>query len=531
MKTSNSKKISQNSLGKSLRSAFLLASSILLISCQTVTVPDRTSMTMGFAEATYGVGIAYSGQHPVAQQANMVRWDQDEPVRLSITGENKDSELGKSIVTELTQLYRLAAIDLRTDANASDQQLRITVKDEPLLITQGIKTRCYTNYGHIMIGYLRQVDIVVARKAITDGEASCLLHEGMHSLGFAGHPHRLNSILSYTQELNELSEIDRQLINMLYSDQLTQAIKLGDALTIAYSRFSGFAERKGKRYAPVDMSLELEEDESPVVLQAPFLAQASKQFFYEIDKLGNSSLQASFGARSSGSRFVELYYTRLSGNFIFTKQLRLADYVKRYESYLGSLTTVAQGHSGNDIGRFKYVIAESSQFSCVFIIKYIDAAQLSHGGHKVISGNYCGNRTGPLRAADAESFIAAIRIHPRDPIAIREHKVASQKASDRNFSAIRLTGNWPLDNSPVSGLKLVVQGRIAGRMKVTVRSEICEAMLTSIETNGLGTWALECADNENASGQFSWDADGNLNFRGQTSASDAEVEWSAHQVF
>lgn len=488
-------------------------------------------MSMGFAEAVYGVGIEPGGQHPVAVRRNMLRWDATEPVQLSITGESVGSDLYRSIVSELTQLYRLASIDLKVDQGPSNQLLRMLVKDDPFLVTRDIKTRCYTNYDRIGGGNLHAVDIVVARSAISEGSENCLLHEGMHSLGFSGHPHRLNSVLSYTQGLVELSEIDKQMISMLYSEELEHAVRLDDALTIAYSQFGSFSERKDKRRSPVDMSLELEEDESPVVLADPFMTGSSKQFFYETDKSGGSSLQVSYGARGSASRFANIFYTRLSGDLIFRKQLSLLAFVERYESYLGSLRPEFEGHFDSKIGRYKYIVASTSEFSCVFTIKYIDASEIDLGGHKVISGNYCGSLSKPMQAQDAESFIAAIRIYKRDPIVIRELKLANRKSSNRNFSAIRLTGRWPLDDSPVSGMKLFVQGRTSGKMKITIKGEICDARLTNIQTNGLGSWSLDCEVNENSSGRFSWDADGSLSFRGQTAVSGSEIDWVAYQVF
>jgi hypothetical protein len=532
MKAPNINRLDASVLSERPGKALLLVIWILLLSsCQSMPETDRSSMAMGFTEAVYGVGIEFSGQHPVARLQNMIRWDSDQAVQLLIVGETAGSDLYMSIVSDLTKLYRFASVDLKIDIRSSKQLLRVSVKDEPLLVTKDIKTTCYTDYDRIMDGYLETVDIVVARSAITESAESCLLHEGMHSLGFSGHPHRLNSVLSYTQGLVELSEIDKQLISMLYSKDLKQAVRLGDALTIAYSQFDGFSERKGKRQSPVDMSLELSEDESPVVLAAPFMDDASKQFFYETDKSGGSSLQSSYGARGSGSRFANIFYTRLSGNLIFKKQLGLLDYVKRYESHLGSIRPEFEGHFDSRIGRYKYIVASTSEFSCVFTIKYIDASDIDLGGHKVINGSYCGSASSAMQASDAELFIGAIRIYERDPIAIRERKLSSRKNAGRNFSAIRLTGRWPLDDSPVSGMKLFVQGRTYGNMKITINDEICDARLTSIQSSGLGTWTLDCLVNESASGRFSWDSDGSLSFRGQTSVSRSEIDWIAYQVF
>lgn len=531
MKISGISKPGRNRRFEPCGKILLVAAWLLLQSCQSLPEADRASMAMGFAEATYGVGIGYRGQHPVTRRQNLVRWDADEVVQLSIKGESADTDLYKYIVDELTRLYRMADIELRHDGGLSKQLLRLSVEDESLLITGDIKTRCYTDYDYVRRGYLRTVDIVIARNAVSDRDDSCLLHEGMHSLGFAGHPHRLNSVLSYTQDETRISNIDQQLIRMLYSNNLEQAAGLEDALTIAYSQFSDFPERRSKNYAPIDISLELEESESPVILATPFMGGASKQFFYEIDKAGSMSLSASYGARSSGKRLAGLYYTRLSGDLIFKEQMSLPEFVKRYEAQLGSLEQKSNGHFDNQIGRFKYIIADSSELSCVFILKYFDASDLDVGGHKVISGSYCGHASSTMQASDAAAYIGAIRLLERDPIEIRERKLISQENVNRNFSALRLTGKWPHDDSPVTGLKLLMQGKISGRVKVTIKGEICEAMLTEIQNDGPGDWMLECEANENASGEFSWNSDGTLGFRGQTSETGADIDWLAYQIF
>jgi len=504
---------------------------MFLTSCQSLPNSDRSSMAMGFAEAVYGLGVKFDGQHSVIRGKYLRRWDTREPVQLIVKGEKKGSDLYNSIVKELTDLYQLASIDLRDDIGLSRQLLRVTVKDESLLITKDIKSRCYTKFDYIKDNRLRTADIVVVRGEVIDKSNSCLLHEGMHSLGFAGHPHRLNSVLSYTQGLVALSNVDKKLINMLYSKDLEDATTLDDALTIAYSRFNDFPNRNSKRFTPVDISLELKEDESPVVLSQNLIGKLSKQFLYKIDKKGNVVVSSHYGYRGSGSQFANVNYTRLSSELVFKREMKLPDYVKNYEPYLGKLKQKQGGNIDNKIGTFRYMIAESSKYSCVFTIKYIDTISKRYGGHKVIAGNYCSSKSASLGAEEAKTFIEAIRLYERDPLEIRERKVSSRRKSNDNLSALRLLGTWPVDDSPVSGLKLFVQNQFSGKMKITVKDEICEGMLTNIQSNGLGKWSLDCEENESAKGRFSWDTDGTMSFRGETSKTGAEINWTANQIF
>jgi hypothetical protein len=507
----------------------MLVNLVLLAACQTTPKPDRATMTMGFAEAAYGLGIEPEGRHTVIRSDNLLRWNQSKAINLVVEGEPAGSPLYKRIVSDLQNLYKQASLTLGSGITTS-QLLRVTVSDDLLLVNEQIKALCYTNYNQFNDGLLKTVHIVATRGMLNEGDTNCLLHEGMHSLGFVGHPHRLDSLLSYTSNQSALSDIDRHLIDMLYNNRLDNAVALDEALTFAFNEFSGFREKSGKRYIPRDISLEVTQEESPLVLKAPFLATSSHQFYYKTIKNGSRTTNASYGLRKSGQKFAYLTHTILASTHIFRKQPKLAKYIEPFESYLGSITERSQGQVEHSLGHFKYAIVDSPGFSCVFTIKYLNASDKSSGGHEVLHGYYCDDIRNPLDPEDAAEFIQAIQVLDRDPIRLREQRVVSRR-NYNDFLAIRLTGKWPLDNSHISGFKLIPNGHTGGKMLVKISEETCSGQLSEIGTSGLGEWELACNLNEDASGRIFWEADGTLSFRGETAVTAGEIDWTGYQVF
>jgi len=504
---------------------------ILLVSCQSIPRADRSTMTMGFAEAAFGLGIESKGKHAVIRSDKLRRWKVDEPVYLSIKGEPQGTKLHNKIIRDLQELYRLAAIELKLDAGSAKQLIRVEVSDKTLLDMDKIITQCYTSYDNILEGYLKTIDIVATRNSLLDKDSNCLIHEGMHSLGFGGHPHRLVSVLSYTEDLRKLSDTDKALIKILYSEKMKVEMSVGEVLTVVYSELSQIPEKKEKRYVPRDMSLEVRQDETPLLLKAPFLEDARKRFIYKQFKNGRISVGANYGIAGSGDRFADLGHTKLSSRHIYRTQSKPMQFAKDHEQYLGLVTERSRGYVNHPLGNFRYAVADTPKYSCVFTIKYLDADSDEHGGHQVIHGSYCSNITDPLNDEDAQLFISSIDVLERNPVKMRERKIALNKNKQQNFSALRLTGKWPTNDSFISGLKLIIQGDSSGPIRVNVEDEICEGMLTKIATNGLGKWTLECESHENAEGRYSWDSDGTFSFRGETLTTNQDITWKGYQVF
>lgn len=511
---------------------FLILIGILfLTACQSTRSLDRSTMAMGFTEAAFGLGIEFSGKHSALRSKKIRRWEKGVPVKLVIKGEPQGSKLFSFIEESLKDLYKIAPLDLSGEIGLSKQLLRVEVKDESLLVEDDLTAPCYTEYTYERDGYLRTVDIVVTRSSLEGRVSNCLLHEGMHSLGFGGHPHRLQSVLSYTESYEDLTKLDRKLIQLLYNEKFEKEMRLNNALTTAYSMLGSYKEPKGKRYLPQDLSLELTQDESPLLFKLPFMENASKRFFYQTKKDGSTNIEINYGTRSTEKKFASLQHTILSNDKIFGKQYRLSEYAEGFEPYYGKATETLEGLIENEIGNFKYLLVNSSNFSCVFTIKYINAFFLGNGGHQAIYGNYCSDILSPLSGDDAREFITSIQLVNKDPVKVRERKTISWQNKEQKISALRLTGIWPVDNSHISGMKIIEGGETSGQIKIVVNNEACEGMLSNLGTNGLGNWELECNSNESSQGRFSWDKNGSFSFKGQTNETLQDINWTAYQIF
>lgn len=62
---------------------------------------------------------------------------------------------------------------------------------------------------------------------------SCISHELMHAFGFPGHPHSLETILSYTNRYYEMTPLDRQSLKILYNAAIKPGMHHGEALQMA----------------------------------------------------------------------------------------------------------------------------------------------------------------------------------------------------------------------------------------------------------------------------------------------------------
>ncbi len=515
-------------LGFRCLSAVLTLSIFVLPGCKSFQGPDRSTMTLGFAEAAFGLGTEAKGELTTLRSKSLLRWDISEPLLLKIKGEPKGTDLYNQIVTELTNLFSLASISVTTDADLAKNLMVVEISDERILQTKDLTVPCYADYRYVKDGYLRTVDIFITRHTFEGN--SCLIHEGMHALGFNGHPHRLDSVLSYTENTKELTDIDRLLIHALYDNEIQNNMPVGEVLTTIYSGWSKVPEQDGKRYIPGNISLELTADESPLVLNPEFLTNGRKKYLYKSLSNGSSTTTISYKKRDGNKeRFGYLAYTKLSANYVFRKETYLEKIVSQSESHLGKMSVQEKSRVRHPLGGFNYLLTNSESHSCIFTVKYLKTHR-RRGGHQVIGGYHCGESNQPLAVRDAESFIGSIQVIDKDPVIIRKHNKALLRLEKQGFAAMRISGNWPIDKSSVSGLKIVFKGDASGKLKLRVNNEICDGMLTKIGTNGLGQWTMKCHDNEDATGRFSWDSDGTMSFRGKTVESGMELEWTASHI-
>jgi len=517
--------------GKNYRKLAFIILIFSTTSCQIAPKVDRSTMTVGFAEAAFGLGAESQSNHTIIDNETISRWNTELPVTLIIKGEREGTELYSRISSTLKHVFERAGLDLQPGGKSGEQLLYVEVREESMLVTNGIKAPCFFTQIEKQGGYLQRGAIFLSRVAIANEENNCIVHEAMHALGFGGHPHRLDSVLSYTQDQNILTEFDYQLIDILYSEGLDENTDVSSAITTVYSQLPQFRESGERRYLPQDISLQINANESPLILTLPFLGGASKQFWYKTEKNGSSTIRIEYGTRSSSSLFALLTHTRLSTEHYFPKQTTPAELIESYEEYFGSSEVNSSGYAEHDNGYFRYAITKAPTYSCIYVIKYIDTGASDIGGDQVISGVYCNQGSWEFSDQDANEFIAHIVVLDRDPIVIREYKLAKSRSENKNYSFLRLSGRWPLSQFHISGLKMINRGDPSGPIKIRIEDEICAGMVSSVDELGKGSWVIHCDKHENIEGDYVWNNDGKFDFTGTTQESGSLIEWKGEQVF
>jgi TPR repeat protein len=104
---------------------------------------------------------------------------------------------------------------------------------EPLPETQPCQTRITVRGGTIQRVHIQANDLAVWR---------CMTHEAMHAMGIPGHP-IANSVLTYFARSGRLSEIDKRLLRLIYSDALQPDMSPFAALALIARSSSGDARR------------------------------------------------------------------------------------------------------------------------------------------------------------------------------------------------------------------------------------------------------------------------------------------------
>ena len=513
------------------RSTLLIIAMLLLSSCETVPKVDRSSMTIGFAEAAFGLGSKTKANHAIIASSTITRWNHELPVYLIVKGEPEGSELYLQILAQMQEVFGLASIELIPATETGQQTLTVYIKDEALLTAGSVQTRCYFHQKEVINGHMTRADIYLSRVYISSSEESCVVHEAMHALGFGGHPHRLNSVLSYTENLRKLTSFDRELVDILYSDSIDWKTDVSDAITTVYSELTQFPETTKKRYVPVDISMQINIDESPLVFVDPFMKYSTKRFYYRTEKNGQSTITISYHNSRAGKRIAYARHTRLSTNHIYKNHWNAEKLAQSHDTIIGIPEVLDQGYGGHPIGRFEFVITRSPEYSCVFAIKYTNVGENDFGGHQMIYGYLCDGEGWAFDEQDARRFISKIQILDRNPLKIRAEKLTRSESSDRNYSLLRLSGKWPLDQFHVSGLKMISKGDPSGVIKIRINDEVCLGNISKLDVRNQGSWELDCDKQEDSSGNYVWSEDGSFAFSGETRQSGLAIDWRGDQVF
>ncbi|MEM7292189.1 MAG: hypothetical protein AAF420_02180, partial [Pseudomonadota bacterium] len=311
--------------------------------CATPPHADSPTFALGFTEAVFGFGIDPAEQHPAVRRDRVIRWDASKPVSVILVGEDIASTTGQEILQRLQSIYSLAGIELLDHTRAGVGTLKFLINNSDAVRVNGFLVPCYASILKETKGLIEYAEIVVVRAEIESSHSRCIEHEAMHTLGFGGHPHRLDSLLSYTQYQQDIRYTDRHMVEFLYSD----AVRPGMSAAQAASRFYASLPHKRKvirkRYTPQDISLEIVEDESPLRLKYAWMKDARKRITYERNVQGGSTVSVDYAGKGSNDAFANMTHMRLSTDHIFPRQLKLEKYVENLQEVLGDVDIREEG--------------------------------------------------------------------------------------------------------------------------------------------------------------------------------------------
>lgn len=174
-------------------------------------------------------------QHPVAT----TKWLQ--PVRWRIVGQ--DPAGWRAIVVDtLARIATLSGLDVAEAAAGQPENFAVSFEDISLLIVDGRGAGCVaTTWRDPATGGIARAQL---RINLRQGSAlrACIVHEMMHGFGFPGHPHDLDSVLSYVMRRDYLTALDESAIRTLYDRRIRPGLYHLPALMFARQ---ALAERFG----------------------------------------------------------------------------------------------------------------------------------------------------------------------------------------------------------------------------------------------------------------------------------------------
>lgn len=166
-----------------------------------------------YLQAFYESALWHDGKSAVWVR----KWAQ--PLRVRMVGPM--SETYRDLVLgRLKAMTAIAGLDFSVQ-QTGDRTTNFLIEfiDTSSLVANGRAAGCVTHtysgpgnlyaYAHVMINLRMGNEL-----------AHCITHELMHALGFPGHPHGIDSVLSYVHHRDDLTETDRMSLRVLYDPRI-----------------------------------------------------------------------------------------------------------------------------------------------------------------------------------------------------------------------------------------------------------------------------------------------------------------------
>ena len=166
-----------------------------------------------YLQIFYEAALWNDGRWPI----NIRKWNR--PLRVKIAGSMPGS-YADLVVTRLRDMTGLAGLDMKVLASGEpDENFLVQFIETTQLYASGRAAGCVTQPKYADDGSLSYVTLLINLNVNFELRA-CIAHELMHAMGFMGHPHQSDSVLSYIYKRDNLTPLDKMALRILYDPKL-----------------------------------------------------------------------------------------------------------------------------------------------------------------------------------------------------------------------------------------------------------------------------------------------------------------------
>jgi hypothetical protein len=166
-----------------------------------------------YLQAFYESALWHDGKNAVWVR----KWAQ--PLRVRLTGLMAEV-YGEQVLSRLKAITEIAGLEYSVlQTGDKNTNFLIEFVDSGNLVANGRAAGCVAHtysgpgntyaYVHILINLRMGSEL-----------GHCISHELMHALGFPGHPHGIDSVLSYAHRRDDLTDVDRMSLRILYDRRI-----------------------------------------------------------------------------------------------------------------------------------------------------------------------------------------------------------------------------------------------------------------------------------------------------------------------
>lgn len=149
--------------------------------------------------------------------------------RLKIAvGGNMGNAYRGQVASQIGPFLSSAKIDYEILPAGEEKGANVELKFVTFLPSVNFDAACVTRRTP-RLGATRSATLEVLDRMVT----RCLAHEMMHVIGFVGHPHDSNSVLSYVYNNTDFTEIDRMTVRVLYDRRVKPGMRHLEAIAVA----------------------------------------------------------------------------------------------------------------------------------------------------------------------------------------------------------------------------------------------------------------------------------------------------------